>query len=190
MISKIAVKFLLSILVIAGVAGCTKYQEVADAEYPEEKIYMPASVRGIYDISVTVNPIQIPTRDSAYRYVVDRQNNKLVIPLGVVRSGITKNGEVNVTLAAAEDTIRNLISGGSLADTDLLSTGNYTFPEKVTIPGNQDFVTFNVLVNLSYIHANADKKLAFAITIREANKEINEMYKTTIILIDPSKLKL
>ena len=190
MINKIAVKLLLSILVTIAVSGCTKYQEVADAEYPEEKVYMPASVKGIYDISVIVNPLQIPTSDSAYRYVVDRLNNKLVIPLGVVRSGITKSGEVSVTLSAAEDTVRSLVSGGDLTDADLLPAGNYTFPEKVLIPGNQDFVTFNVLVDLPYVVANADKKLAFAITIREANRQINDEFKTTIVLIDPSKLKL
>lgn len=190
MINKIAVKFLFSILFITVVTACNKYKEFADAEYPGEKVYMSTSAKGIYDLSVIVNPYHIPTPDSAYRYVVDRQNNKLVIPLGVIRSGIVKSGEVNVTLGAAEDTVSSLISEAVLAGVDLLATTNYTFPEKIVIPANKDFAAFNVLVDLPYINANADKKLAFAITIRDANKEINDMYKTTIVLIEPSKLNL
>lgn len=190
MISKIAVNFLFSILFITVVTACNKYREFADAGYPAEKVYMSASVRGIYDISVIVDPMQIPTPDSAYKYVVDRQSNKLVIPLGIVRSGITKTGEVNITLAVAEDTVRSLISDNTLTGTDLLSAGNYTFPEKVVIPADKDYAAFNVLVDLPYINANEDKKMAFAITIRDADREISEMYKTTIVLIEPSGLNL
>ena len=191
MINKISKKLLLSIVVIIGIAGCTKYNELADTEYPEEKVYMPASVQGVYDISAVVSPRQVPTKDSAYRYIVDKQNNKLVIPLGIVRSGVTKNGEVNITLVADEATVRSLISDGNeLTDAIVLNTGNYTFPEKVLMPNGKDLVTFNILVDLPFIVANADSKFAFAITIKEANRQINEAFKTTTILIEPSKLKL
>ena len=188
--NKLIVTNLFIFLLAAMVTGCSKYQEIGNADYPEETVYLPAAVNGIYDISTVVSPYQIPTSDSAYRYYVDRNNNKLVIPLGVFRAGITKNGVVDVKLVTDDALVNNMISQGLLANTILLSSANYTIPSELKIENGKELGTFNVLVDLNFIKANTTSNHALAVTISEANRKINDINKTVVVVIKPGSLTL
>lgn len=180
--------FFLIAVVSALLSSCTKYQEIGNATFSDQQIYMPAaaegnSINGIYNI----NKVAVP--GFVFRYTADVAGKRLNIPLAVYRSGATTNGTVNVTLTANADTASKLQAAGKFpAGTEVLSAaGKSNLPSSVTIADGADYAGFNFSIDLDYLLANFTKKYAIGVTVSSEDRKTS-LYGTTVLLIDPSFL--
>lgn len=167
-----------------------EYREYADAEYVGQLIYMPAANHNIYEITEqSSKPSAHPTDGSQYRYQVDEAAGRLVIPLGVYRGGIEREGEVAVDIMTNMDTISNLMTQGMLDSTVVILPGEqYELPEMVLVEDGADFMGFDLNVDLGFLKSmhqeDPGKKYAIGVEIYSADPPVNEELKTTLIVID------
>ncbi len=171
-----------------------EYKEFADADYPEQMVYMPAANFGVYDVSIETADTISPTPGHAYRSIIDSSdmgNIKVIVPLGVYRSGITNDGNVLVNIVQNTDTISKLITAETLdAATLLLPTTNFTIPATVQIADGSDITSFNMVIDGNFLKSNPTAIYAIGVAIDSDDREVNSLLNTTVVLIDVGKLKL
>lgn len=179
-------------LVLFGYAilsGCSSI-EVEDAVFPDQSLYMTAtssaeriSYDGFLDGIYRVSQVSIPGQ--TFRYQADLTGNKLTIPLGVGRGGVSIKGSVNVNIKVDNDTIPRLQAKKNIIpDAVLIPDGKYTVPSSATISGGAAVGMFNLVVDLAFLAANPGKKYAIALKIESSEVKVNRNLSTTIILID------
>jgi PKD repeat protein len=163
------------------VSGCE--QDIADADYPEQTVYLPLSRGGIYTVNDTTAP-----GNPFGRYLLDVENSQLLIPIGIYRSGIDCSGAVTVDLEANNDTVQALIDGGGFVQSgktpEIMPVEAYSFPASVTIEPGKDYAVFNLAIELPFIQANLSKRYALAIRIAGSSKQVSEQYNTAVIDFD------
>ncbi|WP_321290484.1 BT_3987 domain-containing protein [uncultured Sunxiuqinia sp.] len=181
--------FILGILVIA--TSC-EYQEITDADYPNQLLYMPTAVHGIYTIDkLPENPEYVPTPGYATRFVVDEANGKFIVPLGVYRSGYERKADINVDLTVQNDTVNNLIQEAVIStSTIILPSDKYTIPSSVVVEDGSELAKFNLEIDLNYLLSIPDEVVAIAIHISSSDAEVNEDYQTTVVVIHTEILNL
>lgn len=176
-------------LLILAISSC-EYQSYADADYPEQRIYMPAANYNPYEIVKASNkPGAHPTGGNRYRYIVDAERGKFIIPLGIYRAGIDNKGSFEVDISVNTDTITSLISSGSFEDpVVVLASERYTLPSSVTIVDGADFQGFNLEVDLGFLQEgytnSPDEKYAIGVEISSTERSANPELNTTLIIID------
>ncbi len=180
---------LICIFSVAVALFSCDYEELAEADYPESLIYMPASYSGVYDISAAPDASSVPTEGAPSRYYVDESNSTLEIPLGVFRGGVYLDGEVTVNLVFNTDTVSQLITAGSLPETSLLPMSALSLPETVKIADGENLGTFNLKVDMSFLKSHATDKFAIGIEISSEDREVNPDLKTTVVYIDPEEIE-
>jgi hypothetical protein len=171
-------------------ASC-EYQKIEDADYPDQKLYMPAAVNGVYTISNVPQAVgATPTAGMAYRFTVDVQNNKLTVPLAVYRSGINFDGEIPVAIAAISDTITELAALSKVpVTTAILPAGKYTLPLSVNIANGQELGTFNLDIDLTYLRSFPDAILGLGVGVSSEALAVNPLYRTTVLVLYTKILK-
>lgn len=179
-------------LALVGVGCCLwlsacEYEELPEANYPEQVIYMPTARNGVFSIN------SLPPATGPYRFTVNLSERELVIPLGILRSGVTGGGDrADVTIAANTDTVTRLINARTLPATTLLPADKYTLPTLVTLEKGRDSAPFDLRINLDYLRAlpvTPSQQLAVGVTIANTATTVNPLLKTTIIAVDPAILK-
>ena len=168
--------------------SCT-YHEIRDTEYPDQQIYMPTAVNGVYDASVTTGTSSVPTPGGPTRFSVDEANGKVIIPLGVYRGGINLSGKVKVEIHLNADTVSTMINAGKLSGTVLLPDDKAVIPSSVEIPNGKEIVTFDLKIDINHLRANPDKKVAVGITISSQDRVTNPKFATTIVVFNPNSVK-
>lgn len=162
---------------IAFLIQSCEYREVYDAgsEYPEDKVY----IAGVYEsVIYKVDAIR-ETENAPFRYKIDAQNNRLLIPMGVYRGSVWSKKEVTVNLAVSNDTIQGLIESEALVDDDgsvpeILPEGKYTFDEVLHFDKGEDLAITNLSIDIPFLLENLDKRYALGIKIVSSNVDINE----------------
>lgn len=180
------------LLFVIGMLSLTvscNYHEIRESEYPDQQIYMPTAVNGVYDASVTTGTSSVPTPGGPTRFSVDEANGKVIIPLGVYRGGINLSGKVNVEIHLNADTVSTMINGGKLSGTVLLPNDKAVIPSLVEIMDGKDISTFDLKLDLSYLRNNPDKKVAIGISIFSQDRMANPKYATTIVVFNPNSVK-
>lgn len=166
-----------------------EYTDIVDADYPEPLVYMPAAARGMFVINdVPSKPEAHPTPGLAYRFLVDNDNNKFVVPLSVLRSGFEHGNSVDVDIRTNTDTITQLIAldmeeGGLPDNTGILSSEHYSLPPSVTVPKGDELGPFNMEIDLNHLLASPDTIFALGVSVSSDQIEVNPDLNTTIILI-------
>lgn len=173
------IHLLLLAFVAVFTASC-EYQEIVDTDYPSQKIYLPSAIDGIYLVNDT-NPTV-----GAYRYELDFENNKVIIPLGIYRSGISNDGSLTVNVSINNDTINKIISSGDVIDgegknLELIPSSAYTLPESISMPSGQEIAIIKLAIDLDYIAGQADKRLALAVSISSSQVEVDEEKGVTVL---------
>jgi hypothetical protein len=181
-IASISLKILNSLLLITVTFTSCEYQEVADAPYPEQTIYMPAALRGIYDVSVEYNTYGVPTTGNQSRYVIE--GNNFNVPLGVYRAGANNDGGFNVNITANTDTINLLVADGTLAGVEILPSDQFTLPTSINVKDGEEIAVFNLSVQLGFLQANPGTQYAIGVSISSAERKVNTDFSTTVVLID------
>ncbi len=161
--------------------ACGKYEQFADAEYPDPVIYMP-SASTVYDISVANNPYEVPTPGRPYRFQVDGQGNRLVVPLGVLRGGIHRNGVITVDIADRADTVATMIAEGQL-DAMQLPASAYALPATASIADGESGASFALTMDLRYLRDRPGQVFAVGVGISSAQRATNPKLATTVVLV-------
>ncbi len=169
------------LMTISLLFSACQYKDLGEAVFPDQLVYLPASVGGVYDVST------VPAF-GATRYALDLGNKKLNIPLAIVRSGVAYDGAFSATLAANTDTLTKLIAVSKLT-AEILPTANFAIPASVNGESGKDNATFNLSLDLDYLRNNATKKFAVGIRLTEAQPALNVGLSTAIITIDAKILK-
>lgn len=184
------IKFIcLSGFVFATIVSCD-YQEHAEADYPEQTIYMPSANYNVYEISKAAGKPSIhPTEGKPFRFQIETENGKFIIPLGVYRAGIDNKGGFEVDITVSNDTIADLIAAGHFTGpVKVLPTEQYVLPESIAISDGSGFEAFDLEVDLNFLqqeHANnPTEKYAIVVEISSSTRARNPELSTTIILID------
>ena len=181
-------KYIIHLFILTIIAtACTKYQELADANYPEQIIYM-STAGSIYPVSK--NPPgtwEVPTQGNPYRFRVDSNANQVIIPLGVLRGGIDYNGIVAVEIKNNTDTVNTLISQGALS-AELLPASAYSIPTSVTLPDKQNSAAFDVVIDRNFLQHHIGTSYALGVSIASKDRKTNPDKETTIVVIDANIL--
>lgn len=162
-----------------AVASC-EYKEIADADYPEQVIYMPAAKSGIYTVD------EIAESDAPFRYEIDLSAQKVIIPLAVYRAGIHNKGSISAAIEADRDTVSRLIGSGDLTGEDgrtaeLLPEGKYTLPESVRIADGAETAKIPLAIDLPFLLEQVGKRFAIGVKLLHADVKINESLNTVIV---------
>lgn len=186
-----SIKLLIACVSSAFLLVSCEYQKIADADYPASILYMPAATNGIFTIDNVPQRVDfLPTPGYAYRFTVDLTNNKLIIPLGVYRSGLNLSGTVTANIAVNTDTITKLKAVSQVpAKTGILPSANYTVPGSVDVLNGAVVADFNLAIDVNYLKSFADTVFALGVGITSSQLVVNPLYKTTVILLYTKILK-
>lgn len=174
------------------IASCN-YQEIADGDYPDQVIYMPAA--NYYPFHINELPKtygSTPTPGYPERFKVDLPGKKFNVLLGVYRSGVDEKGTFNVSIAVNTDTIAKLLAAGNVlpAGTELLPADKYTVPASVVVNNGELVGKFDLAVDLDFLmNSYPDKKYAIGVGISSAEREVNKKLATAIVVIDTKIMK-
>lgn len=168
-----------------------KYKRIVDIPYPDQKIYLPAAIDGVFKINEKPEPRgNTPVPGFPYRYLIDSSNNLFIVPLAVYRSGIDNNGAISVNISINEDTIRELKAKGVLSkDVHILTPKEYELPTDIIVKNREEIASFDLKVDLQFLKENIGKDYALGISIFSNSRETNPKLSTAIILIDTDILK-
>lgn len=165
-----------------------EYKEIADAYYPQQKIYLTTASYGVYDVDTPP-----ASENEAYRFKLDFENGKFIIPLSVSRGGMDKGGEVLVNVSVQNDTITKMVEaetlkyvdeGGNVREVKVLPAGKYTLPSGVVIPSGEDTGKFTLDVDFDFLESNINELFAVAIHIDSQDREVSKGLSTTVVVID------
>jgi len=181
---------------LIGITLCLvscEYEKYADADYPEQLIYMPAATYGNFVIDNIVLPVgSVPTTGTAYRYKVDTGSRKFIVPLGVYRSGVNCDGKFVVNITVNTDTITKLLAipGKLPTGTVLLPSDKYTVASSVTMEEGKDVAAFDLSIDLDYFLSGYPSGIyAIGVGISSEARKTNPSYATTIVVIDTKMMK-
>lgn len=181
---KKSIKIFISLLGLSSLYTSCQYKEIANAQYPDQVIYMPASVNGIYKIVDSPDTYTVPTPGVPVSYLIN--NDEVLIPLGIYRAGKTSKGSFSVKVSANNDSVNHLINEGPLKDVArLLPAKYYSLPEMINVDNGMDHATFNLSVDLKFLEQNEDEQFAIGVKISSNERKVNPDFSTTIVLIDP-----
>lgn len=165
-----------------------EYKEIADADYPQQKIYLTTASYGVYDVNTPP-----ASENEAYRFKLDFENGKFIIPLSVSRGGMDKGGEVCVNIFVQNDTIAKMVEAetlkyadesGNVREVKVLPEGKYTLPSGVSIPSGEDTGKFTLDVDFDFLESNINELFAIAIHIDSQDREVSKGLNTTVVVID------
>lgn len=189
-------RFILSLLIGSWTLMTTftscGYDEYADAEYPETTIYQPMAHEPVWNID-TPNPTDpsYVTPGGSKRYEIDKANNKFIVLLGVVQSGIEfKSFTVDISLD--HSIVNTMIMDGRLPIGTLpLPASAYSLPSSVHMVSDAAFTPFRMEVDLNTLldAANRGKKFAVAVKISSMSVAVNDDLDTAVICIDTNLIQ-
>lgn len=180
----------MSLLAASLLFACGKYQELADASYPDQVLYMPTAGT-LYHITrspdTSPDTWQVPTPGNPYRFRIDEGANKVIIPLGAVRGGINNAGSVMINITNRPDTVNTLIDDAALT-AQLLPQSAYTLPSSVTLADGKGAVTFDVVIDRAFLLSNLGQSYAIGVRISSEDRQTNPDKETTIVVFDTNLL--
>lgn len=183
---KIQSRVVAGILLLAALCSCGKYRDVADTAYPDQVIYMPAA-NGIFQVSAPGNTYEVPTPGQPYSFRVDQAQGRVIVPLGVVRGGVSTKGSIAVNIKSRPDTVTALI-GQQQLNAELLPANAYSLPSNVGLSDGETAVTFELVIDLPYLVERPDRMFAIAVQISSMERRTNPKLETAIVVFNADLL--
>lgn len=185
-----SIKLFMALVVGLTILSC-EYDDVVDYDFPGQKIYMPAAVKGVFTIDNVPSYYDFhPTPGTAYRFKVDLNTKKLIVPLGVYRSGIDKGGNVPVTISLRNDTVATLLAASKIpAGTTVIPADKVQIPTAVEVKSGSEVETFDISIDLDYLKSVPNAIYGVAVGIESSKVTVNSLYKTTVVIINTKFLK-
>ncbi|MEI6751981.1 MAG: DUF5013 domain-containing protein [Paludibacter sp.] len=176
---KNSIKYLLALPILAITFVSCQYQAIADAVYPDQGVYIPAAKSGIYTID------NVAAVNAPFRYVMDNVNNKIIVPIGVYRYGISNKGDITVNIALNNDTVNKLITAGSLLTSDLiLPVDKYTLPTSIQLKNGVECADMQLAIDVPFLLANPGKRYVLGVTISSNDSKSNALLSTAVVVIN------
>lgn len=175
---------MLIVACLAPLAGCG-YKTIADASYPEQKVYIAVAVQGgVYNVATRPShPSNTPTLGSTFQYLIEGE--EFIVPLAVYRSGIDNAGEVRVSVSLDDSILEELISSGDLSGVTPLPEDSRSVEGTVVIPDGCESAPFFIRMPLSAVRDAADgTRFACGVRIASEDREVNEKYGKIAVVID------
>lgn len=185
----------LIIAIITGIMLTTscEYKRIADTDWPDQLIYMPAATYNPYTIDAVPAAMGYsPTPGYPTRFLVDTVAREFNVLLAAYRSGPTNEGTFTINIAVNTDTINDLLAvpGALPAGTVLLPADEYSIPSSVVMEDGKDIAKFELAVDLDFLLTNYPAGIyAIAVGISSADRETNPKFATTIIIINTKIMK-
>ncbi|AEE54612.1 PKD domain-containing protein [Haliscomenobacter hydrossis] len=185
-------------------ASCDQQGLIGEAIYPTQNFYMSQAAvatvgpgaNGIYTITPRIEGV-------ATRFIIDAATKKFNVPLGVIRSGVSLDGDVDVSVLTNTDTINKLIALNKFAvadpavTTELLPASAFTLPGSLTVKDGESNANFILPIDLNFLinslNDNPKKRYAMGVSIKPNTNADNPQIvplRTTVILIDPAQVLL
>jgi hypothetical protein len=173
------IKYLLSLLILTITIVSCQYQAIADADYPDQGVYIPIAKSGIYTID------NVSATNAPFRYVMDNENNKIIIPIGVYRYGISNSGTIAVNIALNNDTVTKLIAAGNLLTSDIiLPADKYTLPTSIQFQNGVESTDMQLAIDVPFLLANPNKRYVLGVTITSNDSKTNALFNTAVVVIN------
>lgn len=179
-----SIKIISSFFALALLYSCG-YKTIADASYPEQKIYIALASQGsVYEIDTRpVHSSNTPTEGSVYQYVIEK--DEFIVPLSVYRSGIDNKGDVRVRISFDDGIVSSFVDSGELSAVTPVPENSRFVVDELLIPDGRESASFGVRLPLSYLRDAADgSRFAFGIRIFSEDRTINEKYGYVIVVIN------
>lgn len=162
---------------------------VADADYPSQRLYLPAAVEStVYIVDqVEISTGNTPTEGSPYQFVLDISERTLTIPLSVYRAGVDNDGDVHVDIWLDGEPVYDAILAGDLGeDVRIMPTDLCECPSRVNIEDGSSSAMFYVECMLDYLldSPQRDRYVAFGVSIGSHDREVNSECSSVAIVID------
>jgi hypothetical protein len=179
-----SIKLLIICPVFALLFVSCEYQEIADAEYPEQVLYMPSAIKGVFKIDNVPQRMDFhPTPDQPYNFIIDPVTNKFIVPLSVYRAGINRSGKVIADISINTDTVTQL-TGSLLPETTVVLPGStFSVPSSVEVPDGTELIPFSLEIDLDYLKSFPDAAFGIGVGISSSQAEVNPKLNTTVIVI-------
>lgn len=185
--------FIVILIISTLLFSCENETIIRDAEYPEQSIYLPAAyTNGQFVIDdITRKRGEQPIEGYLYRYIVDNDANKFIIPLSVYRGGVNNNGNFTVDIEVNNDTIAALNANRELSDIlHVIPEDKYSIVNSVEMRNGEGIVQFDLSIDLDYLLDNyPDKLFALGIHISSSEREVNPDLSTVIVIIHTKIMK-
>jgi len=185
-----ALKSLFALFLVSFLILSCDYQEIGAAAFPSQTIYLPAAASDIYLVNDTNNLVTGITLDtlvpSTFRYKVDIDNNKLIIPLSIYRSGVNNKGNITANLVVDNDSLMEVLGASANIDTtgsnvEIIPTSAFSLVPSVTIKNGEESASFNLEIDLDYLAAQKDDLLALGISV--SSPDLKTPYNLSIVRI-------
>lgn len=186
-------KLLGSCLIVFAITAC-EYKDIADAEYPDQTVYLPAARQEVYKIEKPATG-----SDSPVQYILDKENNKVILPMSIYRAGINNKGSVIADIVSDTKVVSDLIASGDLTTIHddgtsttpiLLPEDKYSYAQTVEIKSGEETGSLEIILDLPYLVSHPDTRFAFAVKIADSNVSINDKLATVIIDFNTKVLTL
>ncbi len=180
---------LVSLFILLLLIACSKV-ELIDNEYPASKVYMSQAAVVKHNnysyYTLASNKINSPVN-----YKIE--NNRILVPVGLIRSGVNLTGNVTVSVVAKTDTVSTLISQNVFdISTVLLPAESYKIPSSVEIKSGEINSKFDLDIDLDFfinsLINTPDKQYALAINIATGANNVNNDLSTTVFVLNPNTL--
>lgn len=177
---------LVFLLIIATFVACEK--SVSEEPIGIENVYIPQSI----STSTTDNNYAVPSNvnfGAAKNFEVDEANNKVIVYLGVAKSGKAATQPFTVEVTSRADTINELIADG--ASFLLLPSTAYTLPTSVSLTAGQSVTGFNLVIDKPTLETFAGKKVAVCVSLSNPTRyKLEGKTRNVIVIIDVDALNL
>lgn len=184
-------KLLLQLVIISmAFSACEPLTPIRDAEYPDQLIYLPAAVRGWFEINDIDRRIgDPPFPGNPIRYVVNPDERTFSVPLGVYRSGIDNKGTFTVNIEANSDTINDLVAAGDTVIT-LLPSSEYTMVNTVDMRDGEELAKFDLVIDLDFLRDHFPEAVyALGVSVSSPDRDTNPDLSTAIVVIHTAMIK-
>ena len=156
-----------------------------DAEYPEQRIYMPTAYLNngqlvIDDITKTRGDLAI--EGNPYKYVLDMAKNEFRVPLSAYRAGINNDGALTITVNANTDVIAT-INEDRTDPYLLIPADKYSLVNSVEMKSGEGIAKFDLIVDLDFLRDNPNRIYAIGVEVSSDQIEVNPDLSTTAVII-------
>ncbi|MDD4590587.1 MAG: PKD domain-containing protein [Parabacteroides sp.] len=173
--------------------SCENETIVRDADYPEQLIYLPAAYsNGQFVIDdITRKRGEQPIEGYLYKYIVDNDANRFIVPLSVYRAGVDNSGNFRVDIEVNNDTIAVLNEDRDLSDIlYVIPEDKYAMVNSVEMRNGEGIARFDLNIDLDYLLDNyPDKLFALAVHISSDEREVNPDLSTAVVIIHSKIMK-
>jgi len=178
--------------VVLSLFSCDYSVDPREANYPDQRIYMPAAYGGgqfVID-NIARRRGDPPFEGHPYRYVVDLSKREFRVPLAVYRAGVDNKGSFMVNININTNIIAT-INENRVDKYIVLPSDKYSLSTaSVEVKNGESNAQFDLIVNLDFLRDNYPGKIfAIGVEVSSTQRERNDNLSVTAVVIHTNMVK-